>query len=340
MRTAIGLGILLSISSIGCGSDPDSGAPGGGPDPSTSAFNPPPAPEGYTRLSAKTIPDIGSGADVTHCQYLMAPFDRDMDIVHVGGYQSKWGHHAVAFSQADDGSLEIGGSIPCMGSEFNIEETPGGTSGQSVSGGTYLGGVGGEGAEAQALPEGVAFRLKAGQGIVLNLHYINMGDEAIDGDAVVDIQFAEVDPNRNIAALFLNLNGGFNLMPGSETHSSIECVAKSEVKLLMMANHMHEYGLSARTEVVRAGTEEVEVLRDDPTWAYEMQFNPEYQMWTVDDPFVIRVGDTLRTSCTWQNTTGESITFPREMCIGAGFALASGDKPSAPVCYEGNWIAL
>jgi hypothetical protein len=27
------------------------------------------------------------------------------------------------------------------------------------------------------------------------------------------------------------------------------------------------------------------------------------------------------------------------MCIGVGFALASADNPSAPVCFQGNWIA-
>jgi hypothetical protein len=337
MRPALLLVALFSASSIACGSDSDSAAPSG-PDPSTSGFNPPAAPEGYTRLTAKTIPAIEAGADITHCQYLMTPFDRDMDIVHVGGYQSKWGHHAVAFSQPDDGSLELGGSIPCMGSEFNVETSPGGA-GTRVTGGTYLGGVGGEGAEAQALPEGVAFRLKAGQGILLNLHYINTGDEPIDGNAVVDIKFVEADPNRNIAALFLNINGTFNLMPRTETQSKTECVAKSEVKVLMMANHMHEYGTSATTEVVRAGTGEVEVLRHDPTWEYEMQFNPLYQTWPAENPFVLRVGDTLRTSCTWHNSTEQAIAFPREMCIAAGFALANGDNPSAPVCFQGNWFS-
>ena len=42
--------------------------------------------------------------DVTYCQYIMAPFDRDMDVLDVGGYQSGFGHHAVAFSYPDDGS--------------------------------------------------------------------------------------------------------------------------------------------------------------------------------------------------------------------------------------------
>jgi len=56
---------------------------------------------------------------------------------------------------------------------------------RSSTGGTFLGGIGGEGAAGQELPEGVAFRLKAGHGVMLNVHYINTGTEPIDGDAVV-----------------------------------------------------------------------------------------------------------------------------------------------------------
>lgn len=334
MRTAkCAAAVLIPLLSIACGSDPD---PSGR---SVSDFNPPPPEEGFTRLTAKRIHDIQPNTDVTYCQYLMAPFDRDMDVVKVGGYQSKFGHHAVAFSYVDDGSQEIGASTQCMGTEFNIGDGLAEQGSASSLGGTFLGGIGGEGAEAQGLPEGVAFRLKAGQGIVLNLHYINTGRTPIDGDAVVDIKFGEVDPNRKIAALFLNLNAGFNLSPRVRTDSSIDCVAQSDVAILMMANHMHEYGVSAKTEVVRAGTGAIEVLHDDPQWAYEMQFNPEYSTWPVDNPFILRAGDTIRTSCHWTNSTADSITFPREMCIGVGFALATGNNPIAPACFQGFWFS-
>ena len=340
MKIVTGASVVLSLLVIGCGSDPDSPAPGG-PSPSTS-FNPPAEPEGYTRLTAKTVHAVEPGADVTYCQYIMAPFDRDMDILDVGGYQSGFGHHAVAFSYPDDGSQELGTSVQCMGTEFSVEPPPGsgapsGNSGANL-GGTFLGGIGGEGGENQNLPEGVAFRLKKGNGVMLNVHYLNTGTTPIDGDAVVDFKFAEVDPNRKIAAMFLNLNFGFNLPPASRVDSSIDCVAKSDVELLMMANHMHEYGSSVKTEVVRSDTGAVEVLKDDPEWTYEMQFNVEYRRWPVDQPFVLRAGDTIRTSCQWNNPTAEALGFPREMCISVGFALATGDNPTAPACFQGNWF--
>jgi len=330
MKVVTCTAVLLSLSFIGCGSDPDSST---SPNPSASAFNPPAAPEGYTRIAAQTIHDVQPGGDATYCQYIMAPFDRDMDVLDVSGYQSAFGHHAVALSYPDDGSLQIGESIPCMGTEFTADPTSSGT-----GGGTFLGGIAGPGGESQDLPEGVAFRLPKGNGILLNVHYLNTGNTAIDGDAVLDVEFAEVDPNRRIAAMFLNLNMSFELAPSSRTASTIDCVAQSDVQILMMTNHMHEYGANAKTEVVRADTGAIEVLRDDPVWAYEMQFNIEYTRWTVEQPFVLRAGDTVRTSCEWNNTTPEALAFPREMCIGVGFALATGDNPTAPSCIGGSWL--
>jgi hypothetical protein len=333
MRTATGAAMLMAFSLFACGSDPDSP----GSSESELGFNPPAAPEGYQRFKATTVPGIQPGKDVTYCQYVMAPTDRDLDVLDVGGYQSKWGHHAVVFSYTGDGTQQVGASTPCMGSEFNVGGGAGGTNLRSLQG-TFLGGIGGEGGTGRQLPEGVAFRLKAGQGVMLNIHYINTGQTPMDGDAVVDIKFAEVDPKRTIAAMFINLNAGFNLEPRLKTDSSIDCVAQADVKFLMMANHMHEYGIHAKTEVVRAGTGAVELLKEDPQWTYEMQFNVEYNRWPLENPFVLRAGDTIRTTCSWTNSTDEKLGFPREMCLGVGFALATGDKPTAPACFQGRWV--
>jgi hypothetical protein len=309
----------------------------------TGAFNPPALLDGYTRLQAQTIPDIQPGTDVTFCQYVMAPVDHDMDIVDVRGAQSKFGHHAVAFSYTGTGNEELGKSVPCSGTEFTAGATRGsGASGAGLMGmGGYLGAVGGDtSAPPMKLPQDVAFRLKQGDGVMLNLHYINVGETPIDGDAVLDLKFEEAKPDRLIAALFVAINSKFMLMPGDETDSSIDCAVQSNVDIIMMANHMHEYGIHASTQVQRAGTDAIETLREDPVWTYDMQFNPKYSRWEATSPFTLHPGDAIRTSCTWKNSSDAPISFPREMCISAGFALARGDNPKAPgACFNGAWIA-
>ncbi|HLK35701.1 MAG TPA: hypothetical protein VKU41_03040 [Polyangiaceae bacterium] len=334
--------LALSVAACGSGEPGKHSVTSPAPGKSAGAFTPPPLPAGYTRLNAATITDILPGTDVTHCQYVMAPLDHDVDIVDVEGRQSAFGHHAVAFSYTPSGTDKVGSEVKCMmdSTEFTSgvsSAAGGGNSAQSITGGAFLGGVGPKG-RTTTLPDGVAFRLKKGEGIVLNLHYINPGATTVSGDAYMDLKFADVDPTRLIAALFVNINGGFQLTPSMETNSSVDCVAKSDVNIIMMANHMHEYGTHATTSVVHADTGAVEVLRDDPVWTTDMVNNPTYATWSAASPFVLHAGDVIRTSCSWINTTDAAITFPREMCISAGFALATGDNPTAPLCYNGSWI--
>ena len=352
MRSRASVIVLLSASLSACGSG--DGSPGSTKQTtssnktptsdtstqSSSAFTLPPLADGYTRFEAATVKDIQPGGDTTHCQYVMAPLDHDADILDVRGAQSKFGHHAVAFSYTPSATDQVGSEIKCMmgNNEFSASAGTTDTSSDAeLSGGGYLGGVSPAGGVA-ALPEGVAFRLKKGQGIMLNVHYINTGETPIDGNTYMDLKLADADPSRLIAAMFLNLNLGFMLPPQAQTDSNQDCVAQSDVNIIMMSNHMHEYGIHGSTQVTRAdGT--VEMLRDDPTWTSDMVNNPTFARWTVDDPFVLHSGDTIRTSCSWNNTTTDMITFPREMCISAGFALASGDNPSAPACFNGSWVA-
>jgi hypothetical protein len=344
----VSLVVPLAFSVVACGSSEPGKRATTSPAPATSAggFNPPALLDGYIRLRAQTIPGITPGTDTTHCQYVMAPLDRDMDILDVLGAQSPGGHHAVAFSYTPSATDTVGMEVKCMmdSTEFNAgipssgsAGGSGATSAQGLTGGAFLGAVGPQGRGAK-LPNGVAFRLKQGDGIVLNLHYINASAMTINGDAYMDLKLAEVDPNRLIAALFVNINGGFKLPPSMQTDSSIDCVAKSDVNIIMMANHMHEYGTHATTSVVHADTGAVEVLRDDPVWTSDMVNNPTYATWDATNPFVLHTGDTIRTSCSWNNSTADVINFPREMCISAGFALTMGANPTAPACFNGTWI--
>jgi hypothetical protein len=338
MRSFPGLALVFALTLTGCGSS-DSTAPSVPPTTPSAGFNPPPAAEGYRRLVAATIPDIQPGGDVTYCQYVMPSFDHDVDIIDLTGHQSHYGHHVVAFSFVDDGTQEIGSSFPCMGTE--VSSGVGNATSPGFSVGSYLGGIAGETDTSKSgspLPEGVAFRLKKGNGIMLNIHFLNTGNQAVDGDAVIDVKFADPDPSRLIASMFVNVDMTFDLAPSAQTDSSAGCVAESDAKIIMAANHMHEYGIAASSEVQRAGAATFESLHDDPTWSYDMQFNIQYSRWSATEPYVLHAGDTIRTNCSWRNTTSTSMTFPREMCVGLMFVLVTGDNPRAPGCVNGTWM--
>lgn len=307
---ATALVALAAAASTACGSDK-----------SGSSGFPPPA-EGFTRLTAPVIANIGPGDDVMYCQYVLAPTDRDLDILSVGGYQSAYGHHIVAFSSTAT-DVPLGTSRLCQGED-------------NTALGAFLGGVGGEsGTGKNVLPPGVAFRLPKGSGIMLNTHFLNTSTKTIQGEGVLDVQFAEVDPSRKIAGFFTNVDIGFDLPPNQKSIVDNSCTAARDLDFFAFANHMHDYGTSTYTDVTHVGGA-VDMLHADSTWSYEMQFNAVYTKWDIATPYHLAKGDVLHTHCEWSNTSSADLQFPREMCIGVGFFLSDGSP--APMCFNGIWL--
>ena len=318
MKILVSLVTLMALPLVACGSESDSPEPAQGPGTSTDGFNPPAPADGYTRIVAPVIPDLPPGADVMYCQYVQAPTDHDLDILDMQGYQSKMGHHAVAY--ATTAVQPLGSSAPCAG-EDNLT-------------GVFIGGIGGEAGGGVTLPEGMAFRLPAGSAIMLNTHFLNTSSETIDGESVLDVKFVTADPARKIASLFANVNVGFEVPARGRADAVADCPMPRDMDIIIYANHMHDQGTHAMTEIQRVDGS-VELLHEDPEWTYDMQFNGVYRTWPLAEPLHLAKGDRLRTYCHWSNTTDTNITFPREMCVGVGYFISDGT--SAPVCFNGNF---
>jgi hypothetical protein len=339
-RKLIGMfsGFLLAVAA-GCGSDPTSSpalaksdkqsatATAGAPSDSVTAetasaapnaFEPPAVQDGYTRITAPVMTNLEPGADITACQYVQAALDHDIDVLDVTGYQSLGGHHSVAYATTMD--VPLGTSRPCNDDD-------------NLAAG-FLGGTGGEASGGVKLPPGVAFRLPKGNGIMLNTHFLNTTDHAIDGHSAVDFKFVEV-ADRTIASLFTTGNMQFKVGAHAPGDASADCSVPRDMQFILFTNHMHDQGTYAKTELVHADGS-VELVHEDPTWRYEMQFNPDYSAWALDKPLAVAKGETFRTQCNWQNTTDGPLAFPREMCFGVGFFLSDGT--SSPVCLSGTWI--
>jgi hypothetical protein len=191
-------------------------------------------------------------------------------------------------------------------------------------------------------PSGTALRLRKGQGLLLNLHYINTKETNMEGTAYFDIKMvpAKDNPGTRLASIFAANNTDIDVAPHAQGSSSVDCPVQAPMDVVMASNHMHEWGQSATTSIVRAGSGEVEVLRHDPTWASDSQLNPPFQRWTVEAPFRVNPGDKIRTACSWDNTSDAALKFPREMCISALFMLLPPGQIDTPgVCQSGVWMA-
>lgn len=305
--------IAMTLALAACGNADDGSAAAG--DPSDSVWAQPKPAEGYTRFEPATV-EVAPGEDSTYCQWLTAPAEADMDIMNITGEQPFPGHHAILAATLVE--QPIGTTMLC--SEVDQSSMK------------LLGGVGGEGS-ASTFPEGAVLRLRKGESLIMNSHYLNTSTEKVTGRAMLDVKFEAPSPDHVVASFFTNLTVKFQVLPQSSATAEASCVLPRDVKLIDFTNHMHEFGSKVHTEEIRANGDTVDLKRHE-TWAYEWQFNPEKVKWPVSEPRVLKAGDTIRTECSWNNPGTETLTFPREMCVGAGFIL--GDKDVN--CVDGEWL--
>jgi hypothetical protein len=283
-------------------------------------FHPAEAQAGFTRYVIPPVRGIMPGQQIFQCQWVAAPVDHDIDILLTGGAQSIGGHHAILYATTE--VAPVGTSRECSNGDLTAIR--------------YLGGIGGEGTGAAGeLPPGVAYRLRKGLALMVNTHYVNASEAAMDGQTVLDVKYAAVDPNRLAASLFTNVDAEHIDIPANDRASlDVNCTMQADIPLFMFGNHMHKFGTSVFTEVTHAGTMTKEPVVQDPMWTQEFEFNPRVAHWSPDAPFSLKKGDTLRTHCEWNNTGSDVVTFPTEMCVGFGFFVGEGDEIN---CISNSW---
>jgi hypothetical protein len=307
---------LAVVAVAGCSS-----SSGGAPSPYIDGFNPPPVAAGYTRYVTPVIHDIAPGTDVLYCQWVAAPSTDAQDVLDVTGLQSAHGHHVILYSTTE--AQPLGESHSCTTNDMLYVG--------------YLGAVGNEGTAGGKLPEGVAFRMKPGQYIMANTHFINAGTEPIDGQAVIDVKWEAASSTRQLASLFVDIGTSFTIPANALYTLDERCTLQSDLSVLMVGNHMHQYGQSVYSEMIHSdGT--TDSLRNDTTWSAEEEFNPTFTTYPLAQPYVMHSGDVIHTSCTWQNTIPSPLTFPDEMCASFAYYLvpagSSGDEIN---CEDGQW---
>jgi hypothetical protein len=302
VRTLI-LSAVVSLLAVACASEPS------GDD----------VPEGYTRFEPPPI-TVAPGESGQWVQYVANPFDVDMDVVDIIGHQGPGGHHAVLYSSPT--IQEVG-----FTREFSTLD-------QVAD--RFLGGLGGEGAEEIALPEGAVFRVPAGQALYINVHYFNAGTAPLEGWSQLDVKFEPASEDQIAVGLFANVTLGFNIEAGTAATVTTGCTVERDISLVMFTNHMHEYGVAAKTEIVPPGTDITTpvMLKDDPEWNYEWATNPNFERHSVAEPMVIPAGTLIQTTCEWDNTTADNLMFPDEMCLFLSFHIdGTGDVS----CVDGDY---
>lgn len=309
---------VVASAGLSCSSKSSASSDPQASSPYMPGFNPPPTTADETAIASPVIPAIQAGTDVTYCSYLDFSFPVDTDVTDFRAFQSTAGHHIMV---AATRHAQPVGTHPC-------------TEDDMVNLGTFIAGGGAEGnSNFKGVAKGLAFRVPAHSQIMVQTHWINVTDKPIDGQGVVYAKAAPASQGVVPVDQVLIDTETFKIPPGQPTKVSTTCVMKDDFNLFMFSGHMHEWGKHITLEKIGADGTATTLYEQD--WRPDYMTNPPENAYTKEAPFVIKKGESIRTTCEWENTRGEqTIDFPKEMCFFVGYYFPGNGMKN---CSDGKW---
>jgi hypothetical protein len=167
----------------------------------------------------------------------------------------------------------------------------------------------GVGTNELRFPAGTGLKLPAGSLIGLQLHIFNTTDATLEGESGVEV--LEIDPATIIDEVDLVLAGPRDLaLAANQVSSQVgTCTATARQSVFALFPHMHQLGTHFKTTLTTGGTPQV---------LHDAAYSFDEQAFLSFEPRVLEPGDTITTECTWNNTTGQTVTYGEssttEMC--------------------------
>lgn len=262
--------------------------------------------DGYTitddMLSFETGDYQVAGGDAFECFYTDVVTDRELAVRGAAGQQQSGGHHITIYYTE---LIKDPQHHPCETAEMADWRMIGG---------------GGDEAEAAVaklrMPEGLAIRVPAGAQIVLQSHYINLGESFTANDSA-SLELVPPDSIDAYVNQFVFNDVGFSIPAHEEFESVSTCTAPADVDIIRLLGHMHEWGTYYHLERLDESDEPVETVIEKE-WDPVFTSDPEILTFEPAAPMHIAAGTRLRQTCRWSNDTAEPILFPREMCLAYG----------------------
>jgi hypothetical protein len=274
-----------------CNSEPDAGT---GPDASV-------APPRYTATVVTNAFDIPPGQEFFRCQDFANPFGRDVAVLATESFMTAGSHHMFVFQKpgAQNGDLE-----PCSGLEFQ----------------RYLH-LSQRSQQRLAYPPGVGLFFGSGNGLRVQIHYLNVSTESVHTEIAVTIRAD--DPQAvpvHAGQIFINTLG-ISVPPFSAGTADQDCTVPHDVNVFMAASHMHQH---ATHFISRAS--DGQLIYETNQWA-------EPAPWVFSPPRKLKAGESIHIHCDYRNDTATPLSFgesaaSNEMCILAGSYYPASDGES------------
>jgi len=168
------------------------------------------------------------------------------------------------------------------------------------------------------MPPSMAFRLVSGQKYSADIHYINPTDQTVLINSAFNLGLVPAEDVQDWVSSFDLDAGPFELPADRESSIAFDCELETGVSVVTLLAHAHQYGTEYKIEHIKAdGTSEVLL---DIEWREEYRWSSPTLFFRQNE-ITMEEGDTIRTTCTWDNTSGGILSFPPEMCTTSGVAV-------------------
>ena len=265
------------------------------------------------------------------CQAIRLPIDRPIDIdritVRMPSGPTLASHHFAMFLANADAP-----NLPLDGPQTNVGCA--GTGGVIVS--PILAFVQRLGGDVVRFPKGIGVTLSPSQVLLLNSHYVNVGDGPASPDVAVNFRRARRGSVERHAKSFQLGTLRINVPPGGTADASAEWPVPFPMDLVWASSHSHKHTVSVDVDAVVGGAARPLVR----TTSYA---EPDF---TYYKPPAMRfaAGDTIRWTCRYRNTTDDVVRFgvtaDDEMCFAVGFFVTDDDTippvPPSLDCFGGR----
>jgi Copper type II ascorbate-dependent monooxygenase, C-terminal domain/Copper type II ascorbate-dependent monooxygenase, N-terminal domain len=215
-------------------------------------------------------------------------------------------HHVLLYTASAAELTALDAADPGLG--YACSGGPGASSARVIAGWV-------PGMPANLYPSDTGVPLNSDELMVMQIHYNTAQSGPLPDRTEVDLHLADMTVDS--PALIMSVSDpAFAIPPQTEAFTTtVEVEVPATATLWAAAPHMHLMGRQTRVEIERPNGDNT-CLVDIPDWDFDWQ-----QFYFLADPkgLPVEAGDTLRFSCTWDNSSSDTVTWgddtEDEMCI-------------------------
>lgn len=254
------------------------------------------------RLHLAVGASLAAGEDQTMCLRWTAP--EDIDIVALQGTLGPAaGHHALVLVHEVPSGPD--GVSPCSEGELMDASSDF----QMIAGVSYE--SDGVRYEFPTSPAAIGLRVREGQQLILDAHFLNAGAEPVDACASIDFELGEILVPLQFRTILPEEQYDLVVPANGNVDATYEEPIGESFRVAAASSHMHEGGRSFRLSVV----ESEQVLYESTDWSDPVPRAFDAERVIVDG------AHTFRLDCSFVNETTTDRRFPQEMCVGGLYLL-------------------